>query len=159
MTVVTRDATIDDVDRLVALNARLMQVHLQFDEYYRRHPHSLEVYGDYFRRLIDEEKGRVLIALDGETIVGFIAGKIEHRPPVFAITEKGEINSVFVTTPHRRRGIGGQLLRRMLNWFTEQGIEYVELSVDVKNTASANVWRSHGFEPWQLVMNRRAGAR
>ena len=150
-----REATIEDLDQVLALNGTLMQTHLQYDEYYRLNDASSEVYTAYFRRLIEDDTARLLVALKSETIIGFITGKIEPRPPVFAIPQKGEINSVFVKAPFRRRGIDGQLLRRMFDWFTERGVEYVELSVDVKNTASMNVWISCGFEPWQLIMKRQ----
>jgi ribosomal protein S18 acetylase RimI-like enzyme len=150
-----RDATIDDLDQVLALNATLMHTHLQYDDYYRLQPQSREVYADYFRKLIDGDNTRVLVAIDDEVIIGFITGKIEPRPPVFAVAEKGEINSVFVEERYRRCGIGGQLIRHMVKWFTARGIEYVELSADVRNIVSVNVWTSFGFEPWQLIMKRK----
>jgi ribosomal protein S18 acetylase RimI-like enzyme len=150
-----RDATVVDIDQVLALNASLMQSHLQYDEYYQLNQHSHDVYTEYFQRFIESDNARVLVALDEEVIVGFITGKIERRPPVFAVTEKGEINSVFVKELFRRQGIGGQLLRRMFDWFKAHGAEYVELSVDVRNIVSVNAWKSLGFEPWQMLMKRK----
>jgi hypothetical protein len=63
-----RDATVDDLDQVLALNVTLMHMRLQYDAYYQLHRQSCEVYAEYFRKLIDGDNTRVLVAIDDEAM-------------------------------------------------------------------------------------------
>jgi ribosomal protein S18 acetylase RimI-like enzyme len=112
-------------------------------------------YVGYFEALVSSKDSAVFVAEDNGTIVGYLAGKIEKRPPVFEVGERGWIDSAYVLEEHRGQGIGRELAEKMLRWFEERGIRYVELSVDSRNELGCSVWRSLGFETWQFVMKKR----
>jgi len=150
-----REAKKADVKQIEGLSDKLMGCHLQFDEYYKLRGDSDMEYVGYFEALVSSKDSAVFVAEDNGTIVGYLAGKIEKRPPVFEVGERGWIDSAYVLEEHRGQGIGRELAEKMLRWFEERGIRYVELSVDSRNELGCSVWRSLGFETWQFVMKKR----
>lgn len=60
------------------------------------------------------------VALANDAVVGYIAG---HRTTRNGCA--GEVQYLFVTPAHRRRGIGTELLRLLAKWFHEQGAQKV----------------------------------
>jgi hypothetical protein len=42
-----------------------------------------------------------------------------------------------------------------LKWFKNRQIKHVELSVDSRNELGHTVWKSLGFETWQIIMKKK----
>lgn len=59
---------------------------------------------------------------------------------------------IAVKSGFRRRGIGHKLVDALLKTGAAQGVEKISLSVEVENHAQ-HLYRSHGFEPLELVEN------
>jgi len=142
-----------DIKFIESLSIRLMNHHLQFDEHYMSRHENVDP--SYFERLIKSQGSNIFIAEDNGIIVGYLAGKIEKRAPVFEVDKRGWIDSAYVLEEYRGRGIGRELTERMLEWFKEKGIKYVEVSVDARNQLGHGLWKSLGFETWQFVMKKR----
>ena len=131
-----------------------MECHLRFDEYYRLGFNARVSYSEYFERLVRSEDAVVMVAEDNGTIVGYLAAKIEDRPPVFEEDKRGWVDSVYVLENYRGQGIGRKLTEETLKWLKNKGIKQVELSVDSKNEFGYKVWKSLGFETWQIIMKK-----
>jgi hypothetical protein len=84
-----REAKKADVKQIEGLSDRLMDCHLQFDEYYKLRGDSDMEYVGYFEALVSSKDSTVFVAEDNGIIVGYLAGKIEKRPPVFEVGERG----------------------------------------------------------------------
>jgi ribosomal protein S18 acetylase RimI-like enzyme len=147
-----REAKIDDVHKIFNLIDKLMDYHLKLDDYYKLLSSSEDIYKEYFENLIKSDNSLVLVVEDNGVIVGFLAGKIENRPPVFEVKRRGWIDSIFVLEDYRVQGIGKELTRKMLEWFKRRGISYVELSVDSRNEIGQEVWKTLGFKTWKKMM-------
>jgi ribosomal protein S18 acetylase RimI-like enzyme len=82
----------------------------------------------------------VLLATTLDAAVGYCVCSIDE-------TGRGEIDSVFVTASHRRRGIGDQLMTRAMKWFTEREAKPVTVSILAGNDDAVRLYERFGFKP------------
>lgn len=150
-----REASRKDVKQINSLNQQLNEYHLKFDDYYKLRPNLEDITTKYFENIITSEDSILLVAEDNKSVVGYIVGKVGVRPPVYEVDKRGLLSEMYVLEKYRGRGVGRELTERMISWFKERSIKYVELSVDRRNDLGYNVWKSLGFETWQLVMKMR----
>ena len=80
---------------------------------------------------------KYLVAIEGE-IIGYggaaIAGEVV------------DIHTLTVREDYRRRGIGGELLKRLEAWSAERGIRKVMLEVAVTNEAAIKLYEAAGYQ-------------
>lgn len=75
---------------------------------------------------------------DGRT-VGYIDG--------FFVCAELDVCNLAVETEFRRRGVGSFLLRGLLSWAEDHGIERVTLDVRTSNAAARSLYEKAGFAP------------
>lgn len=75
---------------------------------------------------------------EGE-LAGFVAGHLTER---FACA--GELQWINVAGPHRRSGVGSELLRRMADWFVSQNARRVCVDVEPSNYAARAFYLRYG---------------
>jgi GNAT superfamily N-acetyltransferase len=81
---------------------------------------------------------RVLwMAEQGNAPIGYAAGHLTRR-----FDCDGELQWIYVTAAHRRRGVASALLRRLAAWFAERGARRV--CVDVGDDDARPFYRRHG---------------
>lgn len=84
----------------------------------------------------------VLVALDGEEVVGF-ASYGPFRPwPGYRQTVE---HSIHVRADRRRQGFGGALLAQLVRCASEVGVHVMVAGVDGGNEASLALHEAHGF--------------
>lgn len=103
---------------------------------------------EYLQRLMTMEDGLVLVAMDGEKVIGFSLSEIRNTR-VFELKKLGAIDTIAVTEGYRRRGVGEKLLSETLKWFKLRGISRVELEVAVKNRVGYSFWKKQGFNDYR----------
>jgi ribosomal protein S18 acetylase RimI-like enzyme len=81
------------------------------------------------------------VALEGETLVGFIAGHLTRR---FACD--GELEWINVVPEHRGSAVGSDLLRLLATWFAEQKALRICVDVDPANTTARRFYKRHGAD-------------
>lgn len=81
-------------------------------------------------------------ALDGLCVVRAL-----RRPPLFAETARGEVESLVVLPDARRRGAGRALAEAALAWLRARGLARVEVQVAVENPGARAFWEALGFAP------------
>jgi GNAT superfamily N-acetyltransferase len=81
------------------------------------------------------------VALEGETLVGFIAGHLTRR---FAC--EGELEWINVVPAHRGSVVGSELLRRLAAWFAEQRASRICVDVDPANITARRFYKRHGAD-------------
>lgn len=85
----------------------------------------------------------VLGALGGGTLLGFATyGPFRNRPAYKYTVE----HSVYVAAEHRGRGIGAELLRRLIEEARRQDYHLLVGAIDSQNAASIRLHRGLGFE-------------
>lgn len=77
-----------------------------------------------------------------------------HRPPLFAETERGEVESLVVRPEARRRGAGRALAEAAFAWLRARGLARVEVQVAAENGEGRAFWRALGFGPAMDVLSR-----
>ena len=81
----------------------------------------------------------IYVALDGSSIIGFIAGHLTRR-----LECEGELEWIDVAEGYRRAGIASELVRVLAKWFIRQSVH--KICVDPGNEAARKFYRSNGAE-------------
>lgn len=67
----------------------------------------------------------------------------------------GYINEFFLTEKTRGKGIATKLMNKALEWFKQQKIKFVSLSVFAENKNVVEVYKKFGFESFSIYMRKR----
>ena len=81
------------------------------------------------------------VALEGDSIVGFIAGHLTRR---YACD--GELEWINVIPERRGTAVASELLRLLAAWFVGQKASRICVDVDPANTAARRFYTRHGAE-------------
>ncbi|GCE14989.1 hypothetical protein KTT_48480 [Tengunoibacter tsumagoiensis] len=110
---------------------------------------------DYFRGKISPF---FLLALDGETIVGFLTASLhEASPGEIALFPTGgsylEIDDLYLLAPYREKKVGTQLMNTVMQTARSQGIEHFSLYSSSKDWKKiAMFYERLGFTMWFIRM-------
>lgn len=108
---------------------------------------------DYLRPRMEPERNLVLVAMDGDRMVGYLHGEVRDVPH-FIHGQIGYIQHLFVTEAYRRRGIGEKLYNEIIKWFRSRDIKMVHLDALVRNKVANSFWRKHGYRDYQKTLYR-----
>lgn len=78
-------------------------------------------------------------------IVAELAGEVIGYAGIVKRGESGDILTISVTKSHRRKGVGRELLRRLIDWARTNKCEAMMLEVRVGNEAATPLYESFGF--------------
>ena len=93
----------------------------------------------------------VVAELEGET-VGFIDQWIIHD---FAHGAKlSYIQNLYITSKHRRKGIGSRLLEEIIRSAENKGVLEIHVVTEFENKPAINLYRKHGFVEESLQLER-----
>ena len=90
-----------------------------------------------FSRQLEEFPGLLLVATDGDRVVGVVLGSHDHR--------KGWINRLAVIPSYRRRGVAAALLSACEAAIRAEGIEIFAALVEPENGPSCALFRRAGY--------------
>ena len=82
----------------------------------------------------------MLVARDGDSALGFIAGRVPLDP-----NGDAEINNVGVLPEFRHLGLGSRLLKRFRKVCSERRVAVIWLEVRASNSGAKAFYRRHGF--------------
>lgn len=85
---------------------------------------------------------------------GYIIGSFHYEAPLFVQHRFGYVADLWSEEAYRTQGVGSQLLAKAYEWFKEQGVNRVQLEVDVENASGQRFWEKAGFEPFEIVMRK-----
>ena len=119
-----RSAILADVDAMVAIERRAFS-----------DPWS----ETSFREALTSPWTFGLVGLTTRAIAGYVIGR--------EVAGTGEVLNLAVAPEHRRRGVGGALLRAALAAFRRRRVVEVFLEVRESNRSAQALYLSHGFRP------------
>jgi predicted N-acetyltransferase YhbS len=93
-----------------------------------------------FKKMM-ENTGRAVVALEGGRVVGFARALCDE-------VSNGYISMVAVAADRRGRGVGGELVRRLIG--DDRGITWVLRA----GRGSGRFWEKMGFKPSEVAMER-----
>ncbi len=140
------ESRLEDVDRLVASDLS--------------EPYSIFTYRYFLTRYPD----LCILASDAASgeICGCVVGKIDHDEEAAATTvqeenrdpvQTGYIGMLAVSKSYRRKGIGKDLVRRVLQRMKDRGCESVTLETEVSNVTAQKLYQNHfGFIREELLV-------
>jgi mycothiol synthase len=133
-----RHLKIGEEDKLVRIQNR------SFADTWGFNPNTVEEIA-YRLRLPNCGPEDVLLACDGDTVVGYCWTRLYVGKDKPKRGGKGRIYMLGVDPNHRGKGIGKDVLLAGLSYLRGRNLGIVELTVDSKNEAARALYRSGGF--------------
>jgi ribosomal protein S18 acetylase RimI-like enzyme len=65
---------------------------------------------------------------------------------MFKVKKSGLIADIFIEDNCRRKGAGNKLIEVCFDWFKQNNISFIEISVEVSNDKAMNFWNKNGFK-------------
>lgn len=149
-----REATRRDIPAVAALWHEMMEFHQRVDPRFHFRRDIQKELERHLWQTIRSRDAALFVAEDGDSLVGYIAGEIHHRRPIYPAGTYGFISDLCVTAARRREGIGSRLVAVLLDWFRSRGITTVELLVAVANPVSTGFWRAMGFGEYLQLLRK-----
>jgi GNAT superfamily N-acetyltransferase len=107
----------------------------------------------YATSLLANDDNVVLIARDGDAVVGHLVARL-HGPGSVHPIRVAELESIHVYPRHRGRGIGEQLLNGFLAWATDKGARRASVTAYAANEGARRFYDRHGFTPRSVILDR-----
>lgn len=104
----------------------------------------------YLTSIIGYEEAVLLVAVEGEKVVGFLIGEIMAcHLPVSSLKQVGCIAAVYVVPEYRGQGIMKKLEEQALEFFKKKDLKYVELYFISNNTVAKKSWEGMGYHTFR----------
>jgi diamine N-acetyltransferase len=103
-------------------------------------------------------KGQLLVILavtEADECIAYSVCSVDKESRDSGTDRVGEIDSMFVSVPYRRQGIGRKLVKRCMEWFEENQAQKVVVSVGVGNEEVLEFYKSFGLLPFAIRLERR----
>lgn len=91
---------------------------------------------------------KIFIATKDDKHIGYCISSITNEG-------KGEIDSLFIDDNYRKKGMGSEFMERALQWFDENGIKDIYISVFVGNEEVLGFYGKFGFAPRSIYLKRQ----
>jgi len=91
------------------------------------------------KELTGNERAVYLTALFGGAVIGY-AG-------MWHIVNEGHITNIAVSEEHRRKGVGGAILSKLIETAREREMIGLTLEVSIANLPAQRLYAGHGFKP------------
>ena len=155
-----RPAKPADVPALGRLGALLVKEHHDFDPHRFIAPtaETAERYGSFLRTQLSKRDIIVLVAADGDEVVGYTYAGVEGYDYMALRGPAGAFYDIVVDPAKRRRGIGRMLLDATLEALAAAGAPRVVLSTAQQNEAAQRLFANAGFRRTMIEMTRELDA-
>jgi ribosomal protein S18 acetylase RimI-like enzyme len=138
-----RRADEEDLQQIVKLSKKLGKDESAMDSMISSLPSEFQNPAWILKNIKGENTVVFVAEADGK-VIGYSLGWVSQ--PWAYKGKRGYICDCFVEKPYRRRGIGKALIKAMLNWFVNKGVECIEADVYSSNIPSLVLFKALGFE-------------
>ena len=145
MEITIREATMEDMPSMLKLWTKLMEFHRTLSTHFELADDAENVWESFVRKQLDELNSLLIVAEFSGSIVGFSLASIQSNIPVFKINKYGVIYDLFVEETFRGRGIGRKIFDFAREWFEQNGVEHLQVSVAHHNPVAQRFWHAMGF--------------
>ena len=149
-TVVIRPARREDLDAITQLIVRLKRLNAEFDPLLEVVPDIVEVSRKYVENALESPSSVVLVAVEGDKVVGVFKGDVEDRifyKPRYA----GVIREFYVLPEYRRKGIGKRLMMEGIEHLRKKGAELILAAFPALNEIAVNFYKKMKFRPIEYL--------
>lgn len=138
-----------DIESIHKLDRESTRYHKKFDaDFYTISEKWWKIKKDSQLKAIKSPTNLVLVAELDEKVVGYIWGYVE----TIMKNKIGKIQELIVTSKQRGKGIGKELIKRMLDFFKERECVISEIEVFVENLPTIQVYEKAGFKKREYKM-------
>jgi ribosomal protein S18 acetylase RimI-like enzyme len=107
----------------------------------------------YCVALLESDDNLVLLARDGDTVVGHLVGRLNGPGSVHPI-RVAELESIHVYAAHRGKGVGNRLVTAFFAWAAGKGAQRASVTAYVENAGAQRFYGRHGFLAKSVVLDR-----
>ncbi|MBU0975309.1 MAG: GNAT family N-acetyltransferase [Patescibacteria group bacterium] len=139
-----KKALVKDIEKIQRLNHEIMFQNKEFDP-------DIDIDFDlsdkgrkFFKEALENTDSCFYIAYDGGKMVGY--GNDSKKEYLYRNKQYLEIENIGVIPEYKKKGVGTKLLRRLLNWAKEKGLERVYLNCYIKNNDALTFYKRFGFK-------------
>ncbi|HEV2141341.1 MAG TPA: GNAT family N-acetyltransferase [Candidatus Dormibacteraeota bacterium] len=134
-----RPATVDDLDAINDIyNHYVVETHITFDD----EPMPMEARREWFSHYGAGGRHRVLVAAEGETVIGF-ASSSRFRPKPGYLTSVE--TSIYLAPDATGRGAGGKLYAELFKAIESEDLHRAYAGIALPNPASIALHEKFGF--------------
>ena len=124
---------------------------------------TFDNYGEYCfendYKELEENEGKMFIAVENEKAVGMICGYIGKYPESYKVDytcpKKGVVSELIVTKAFRRDGVGQLLMEKMEEYFREKKCEFVNIDVFAYNLSAKKFYEKNGYEDRMFLVTKK----
>jgi GNAT superfamily N-acetyltransferase len=143
-------ATHDDIDALVASVAGLFREDSGQHDALTDQGWPAREGAAYYARLAGARDCLLLLARDGDTVVGHLVGKLTG-PSSLQVACLAVLESMRVAPGARRAGTGSLLVEAFFAWAREHGAREASVTAYAANDAAQRFYERHGFLPRSVI--------
>lgn len=147
---ITRSATRDDLPVLLDFEQGIVAWERPFNPTLKPDPISYYDIGE----LIDRDSAEVIVAVDGERIIGSGYVRIRQASDYVQPSEYAFLGFMFVDPDYRGRGVNRLVTDALLDWAKARELTEVRLQVYSENASAIRAYEKIGFSPLLLEMRR-----
>jgi ribosomal protein S18 acetylase RimI-like enzyme len=141
-----RSATVDDVDGVLPMVRKLLELHAKWDEArFAARPGVIEGYRGWLLSRTSDPRSVFLVAQPREALAGFLIGTVEGSIPIYRVAEFGFIHDLWVEPEYRNEGLARSMTLLALERFKSIGVTQVRLETAVANEVGRSLFASCGF--------------
>jgi ribosomal protein S18 acetylase RimI-like enzyme len=107
----------------------------------------------YCRALLDSDDNLIVVARDGDAVVGHLVARLSGPGSVHPI-RVADLESIHVYPDHRGNGIGDLLVTTFLAWAAGNGAQRVSVTAYVGNEGAQRFYARHGFVSRSVILDR-----
>ncbi len=143
-----------DIIAMQELWKEFIDFHKDCDPFFTRSNDGHVQFGKFVKENILSPNWHVLVATDGEEVIGYCMATTMSYPPVYVKNRYGVIQDIAVSERYRRKGIGTALYAAAVEWLKSRGMDRTELEVSARNESSNAFWRKQGFTDFMHKLSR-----
>lgn len=114
----------------------------------------LSLLDDDIRVALESERVTIVLAAHDDLVIGLGRGDILTRDPIFRLRRDhrcGYVDQMYVRRPYRGHRIGAALLRKLEQWFRDQGVNHCLLHAAPK---AVRFYARKGYQPNREMFKR-----
>lgn len=150
-TYLVRKATPDDCEATGALWMALLDEHASLDPRFTISDDALRRWKNDFPEWVHSDSAQIWLAEHKDEPVGFVSGERWLPPPIHSDPVELYIRELFISPPHRRQGLGSQLMEKMREWAERSGISRLRIGVLALNESGLEFWQKLGASPFSMT--------
>ena len=149
--IITRPATLDDLDVLLLFEQGVIAAERPFDPTLKADP--IRYYD--LKKMIEASHIELLVAVSGDTIIGSGYARIETAKPFLQYEQYAYLGFMYVLPEYRGKGINRMIIDALATWAAGQNMTELRLEVYQNNTAAIAAYEKVGFKKLLIEMRKQ----